>query len=132
MADNVTSELEPKKWLAIEQLLLTGNISKAATAAGVNRKTIYEWLKQDTFKLALKEAEAEAMDNLSRRLVALADKAAEALEKVLENKRSNVNHRLKASSIVLANLLKIRELVDLEARVLALESAQNRGSNEKS
>ena len=123
MTDTVT----PKQQKAIEALVLSGSVTEAAKAGGVNRKTLYVWLKQPAFKLALKEAEATALDNLSRRLVSLSDKAAGTLETVLDDLSTSAGHRLRASDIILSNLLRVKELVDLEARILALEqsSVQN-------
>ena len=48
MSENQTLTTKQRK--ALEALLLTGEPTAAATAAGVHRDTIYRWLKQPVFR----------------------------------------------------------------------------------
>lgn len=121
MADKVTKNLSPKQLKTIETLLTQGSVDAAATAAGVSRNSIYKWFKDETFVSELRQAEAEALTSLSRSLVGLGDKATEALRAALDDIKPSV--RLRAAEIVLNNLLRLRELVDIEARLAALEES---------
>ena len=124
MSEKVTATFLPaKQRRCIEALVITGDVTQAAAAGNVARKTVYQWLKSADFREALKEAEADALDNLSRRLVSLADKAASVLETVLDDKKASNSQRLRASEIVLSNLLRMRELIDHEERLAAVERA---------
>lgn len=123
MPESVTTT--PKQQKSIEALVLTGSVTEAAKVAGVNRKTVHAWLKQPAFKLALKEAEAEALDNLSRELVSLSSEATATLRGVMGDDSAGLGHKLRAADITLANLLKIRELAGLEDRVTRLEEQLN-------
>lgn len=105
----------------IECLMLTGSISEAAAKANVDRSTIYKWHRQPAFVAALAEAEAEAVQSLSRVLAGLGSLAASALVDALASDQK-VSTRLRASEIVLSNLLRLRELVNLEERIRALEA----------
>lgn len=118
----ITTEkkLTPAQRKAIETLLTSGDVSQAALAAGVNRATLYIWRRQPHFQDALKEAEAEAVEGLSRALAGLGDSAAQALRDALEP-GNKITTRLRASEIVISNLLRLRELVDIEERLAALE-----------
>lgn len=114
-------KLTPKQYKAIESLLTSGNASEAAIAAGVSRDTLYRWLKDDTFKKALIEAEGEALASLSRALVAMGEDAAATLRAAMADKAAPTGPKLRAADIVLGRLLQLRELVDLEERLSELE-----------
>jgi len=110
----------PKQRRALAELLTTGDKVQAAKAAGVSRRTLYRWLHQDAFRQALQAAETEALGELSRNLVRLAGKAARTLEDAMDNAEKD-GQRIRAADIVLARLLQLRELVDIEQRLQALE-----------
>lgn len=112
----------PAQRKAIETMLTTGNMVQAADAAGVNRSTIYRWMADDVFVAALRDAEAEAVQGLSRSLAGLGESAAQALRDALAP-NNKITVRLRAAEIVTDRLLKLRELVDIEARLKALEDA---------
>jgi hypothetical protein len=118
----ITTEkkLTPGQRKAIESLLTTGTVAAAALNANVNRGTIYRWMADEFFVHELRQAEREAVEGLSRALAGLGDLAASALRDALDS-RQKITVRLRAAEIVTDRLLKIRELVDLEARLAELE-----------
>ncbi len=118
--DTMTANLTPKQRKAIEALLTNGDISHAATAAGVSRDTLYRWMQEETFKQALEGSTRKALEGLSRALVALGGKATETLDEAMTD-GLRMGDRIRASDIVLSRLLQLRELVDLETRVSELE-----------
>lgn len=113
-------KVTPRQRKAIEALLTQGSVKGAAEAAGVSRETIYRWMKRDWFRAALKEAEQVALESLGRALVRLGEKATQTLEEAMDG-AGHESTKVRAADIVLARLLQLRELVDLEARVAALE-----------
>lgn len=115
------TELRPNQRKALETLVATGSISQAAVAAGVARKTVYAWLKDPAFGIALKAAEVEALDNLARSLISLAPAAVAALAAVLNDPAATHTQRIRAAEAVLANTLRLRELHTIEARLTKLE-----------
>lgn len=122
MSENIT----PRKRKAIETLLTCGDLSQAAAAANVSRTTVYRWLKQETFKLALTDAESEAIASLSRALVGLGERATKTLQAAMDDPLPTAaGARVRAADIVLARLLQLRELYSLESRIAALEAARN-------
>jgi hypothetical protein len=122
MTANVTSgNLTTKQRKAIEALLLTGDVTAAAREAGVSRESIYRWLRQPLFLGAVREAEAQALDELSRLLVRLGRTAATTLAKAMSEDTTPIATRVRAADAVLARLLQLRELATLEARVVELE-----------
>jgi phage terminase small subunit len=124
MTANVTDpHLTPKQRKAVEALLVTGDVSAAAREAGVSRESVYRWLKQPLFLEAVREAEARALDELSRLLVRLGRTAATTLAKAMSEETTPVATRVRAADVTLARLLQLRELATLEARVAELERA---------
>lgn len=116
-------KVTPPQRRAIAALLTTGDTTQAAIAAGVNRSTLYAWRAQPHFQEALKEAEADAVAGLSRSLAGLGESAAQALRDALAP-GNKMNLRLRAAEIVTDRLLKLRDLVELEERIAALERGQ--------
>jgi hypothetical protein len=125
MATEVTAAhtLSPGQHKAIEALLITGNVTEAARAAGVARKTVYAWLKQPAFAKALREGEGIALESLTRSLRALGDKAVEALAAVFDDPEATHATKLKAASIVFSHHPQYLQSIDLTERLAALEAA---------
>ncbi|MBX7253124.1 MAG: hypothetical protein K1X50_14170 [Candidatus Promineofilum sp.] len=112
--------LPSHKRRAVEVLLATGRVGQAAEAVKVSRSTIARWQREPDFAQALREQETEAVGNLNRSLIALADKSIDALVSVFD--AGTLSQKLRAADIVLGRLLAWRELTELEARITALES----------
>ena len=121
MPDNLT----PKKMRAIRALLVTGEISKAAEVAHCSRDSIYRWLRDPVFKNKLDIATKDALETLSRRMVALGDKTAAALEDALTYDLNAPSARVQSAKVVIAAIPQLRELASLEEWVTKLEAAQN-------
>ena len=100
-------------------------ISKAAKEAGVSPKTIYTWFRQPEFIEALNEATNEAIRQVSRDLVGLGIKAIKHLHEVIDDPETLTRDRIRSIALVLDNLIKYRELSDIEARLTNLEEMIN-------
>jgi len=123
IAPSATEKLSPEQLRALTVLLACGDKARAARAAKVSRTTLYRWLREDTtFQTALEAATVAALKEFSSTLVRLAEKAAQALEDALD-KKQEITHRLRAADIVTGRLLAVRELIDIEARLAALEAS---------
>lgn len=119
-----TSErLTPKQRRAVAALLTTGEVGAAAREAGINRTTLYRWLHDPVFLAAVREAEADALDELSRLLVRLGRTAVATIAKAMSDPVTPAATRVRAADVALNRLLQLRELAQLEARVQALEQA---------
>lgn len=114
-------ELTPKQRRAVEVLLTTGEVTSAAQTLGVSRATLYRWLAEPVFAEAVRAAEAQALDDLSRLLVRLGQTAAGTLAKAMADAATPAATRVRAADVVLGRLLQLRELATLEARVVVLE-----------
>lgn len=119
--------LSARQRRAVEALLSTGEVSAAAQTVGVSRQTLYRWLAEPAFTAAVRSAEAQALDDLSRMLVRLGRTAAGTLARAMADPATPAATRVRAADAVLGRLLQLRELATLEARVGELERAAGLG-----
>jgi transposase-like protein len=124
MPHHATPEpLSPKQRRAVEALLATGEVAAAAREAGINRSTLYRWLKERAFLSAVRAAESEALDELSRLLVRLGRTAVATIAKAMSDPVTPVATKVRAADVALGRFLQLRELAQLEARVQTLEQS---------
>ena len=108
---------------AIAAIVATGDVTVAAQSVGVNRATLYRWLKQPQFVQAVHAAEADAVEDLSRMLVRLGRTAVATLAKAMSDPATPAATKVRAADATLSKLLQLRELATLEQRVAALEAS---------
>ena len=119
--------LTSRQKLAIESILATGDVTIAAQSVGVNRATLYRWMKQPTFVQAVHAAEADAVEDLSRMLVRLGRTAVATLARAMNDPATPPATKVRAADATLSKLLQLRELATLEQRVAALEASVGEG-----
>jgi phage terminase small subunit len=124
MPQNLTPKrLSPRQQRAVVALLSTGEVKAAAAEAGITRETLHRWLRDPVFLAAVREAEAEALDELSRLLVRLGRTAVGTIARAMSDPATPAATKVRAADVALSRLLQLRELAQLEARVQALEQA---------
>lgn len=121
-----TENLSPEQIKAIEVLVATGNKTKAARAASVDRSTLYRWLKEPPFQAALKEVTQTALQEFSRELVRLTPKAVKVLEDAMGPKK-HMSHRLRAAAILVNGLMTAQELIDIRRELDEIRREVERG-----
>lgn len=121
----LAEKLTPEQAQAIAALLSEKDTRAAAAKAGCGERTLYGWLNEPDFKKALQAAEAELIDMAVRRLAGAAGDAIGVLVTVMNNKRSAASVRVRAATVVIEQLIKLRELNNLEGRIAALEAVNN-------
>lgn len=122
MAQNKAG-LTPTKRRVIEALLTTATIRQAAEAAKVGERTIYRWLAEDPiFKAELVRREDQILDTATRLLIAGTGKAIQTLYELMNSNRTTDGIKLSAARVWMEQVLKLRELRDIEARLAALEA----------
>ncbi|GAA3531318.1 hypothetical protein GCM10022419_008040 [Nonomuraea rosea] len=120
MAENVPRKGEE----AVLVALASGRtVTDAAKAGGVARRTVSRWLADDhTFALRVKELRGELLD---RAVGALVDASLEAIATLRCSLHADNEHvRVRAATAILSAVVTIRESVDLEERLAALEAAE--------
>ena len=124
MSQNVTP-IRANQVKAIESMLTGANITKAANAAGVTRQTVTRWLSEPAFRLALANAEAEALAAVARSMAGNADKAAAALVSILDAPEASDRDKIAAARVFLASLPTVRLLGSIEVQLSELREANN-------
>ena len=114
-------ELTARQSKAIAAILEAPSVEAAARTAGVAKSTLYEWIRQDPFRLALEAARGDIYREGIDTLKGAARKAAGRLIELLDSRNENTR-RLTAREI-LALSMKIDETQTLEKRLTAIEEA---------
>lgn len=124
MAENgtKTAELTPAQRRAVAALLTERNTRAAAEKAKVAERTLYRWLADARFTQALTEAEGEVIAGATRRLLQLQDAAIDAVDAVFKDKETSAAVKLRAAQLTIDAMLKLRELRNVESRLVALEA----------
>lgn len=108
-----------KKTLALDAIIAGKTQGEAANLAGVSLRTMARWSHE--FAPILAEHQAALLDRASRRLTGLADRAIDALEDNL-SPETPAYVRIKSATSILDYLLKLRGIVEVEARLAKLEA----------
>jgi len=123
--ENAEIVITAKQAKAINAMLTERTTRAAAKKAGVNEKTLYDWLKNDAaFRGALRDAERGLLDNVTRRLSSGQTLALDVLEKLIQSARHE-STRLRACVAWLDLSLKYRDILNIDERLTALENKQN-------
>lgn len=115
-------KLTPRQRRSIVALLSERDVSHAAIAAKVGRRTLVRWLAEPAFQAELSRAEGEAIAAATRRLVRYQDSAIDKLGDLVAV-GSSETLQLRAAQSVLDFLIKLRDLRNTEERLSALENA---------
>ena len=122
------AKLTPKKRKAILAFMDGANIEGAAEQAGVTTKTISRWLREDGFTVELRKSQAQVLNAVGVRLVALSGKALNALETVMDHPgMKGANTKRLAAANILDLVYKWLQLVEFDARLARLEEQVNYG-----
>lgn len=115
--------LTPKQRAAIAALLAGETYGAAATAAQISPKTLFRWRADPVFVAELRAGQAELIRAATAALASAAHPAVNVLRAILEDPDARPGERIRAAAVILEQLLRLKEQVDLEARILALEEA---------
>jgi transposase-like protein len=88
--DENRQELTGAQLNALAALLGGASITDAATAAGVQRQTVHEWLRQAQFVIVLNTGRAELWELQQNALRALGDKANAVLDAAMDSDDAGV------------------------------------------
>lgn len=115
--------LRPKQQKALDALLEHGNITAAAEAAGVNRKTLHEWLREDDFQAAVRDATGATVRTLGMRLNAEVDASVTKMVALRDDPKTPPSVQLRAADMIVTHARELHELQVIEDRLSAIETA---------
>jgi hypothetical protein len=98
--DPTPSKLKVKQQLAITALLGGASQSAAAEAAGVDRSTLYRWMKRDAeFVAAYNRVKHDHYDAIHARMFQITNQMLDTLENLLKRPFSTTSDRLRMISV---------------------------------
>ncbi|MGI5512755.1 hypothetical protein [Streptomyces sp. CA-106131] len=107
---------------AVAALAAGESPSAAAKAAGVSTRTVARWQAEPAFAAEVRDVRARILDDTAGRLAAAAADAVATLAQLVTDPEQPGHVRVKAGDVLLRALLPIREHVDLEQRLAAIEA----------
>ena len=113
--------LTGKRRKALHAILDGATAAEAATAAGVDRVTVWRWLSDPEFVAALIEASDRAIAQTAHRLTNASERAVSALVAILDDPAAPPAQRIRAADLILSHVTKIGQYAYLAARIAALE-----------
>jgi len=121
MSDEKRQNLTPQQSKVISAVLSARNITEGLKKVKVSRDTFYRWLEDTLFKEEYNRQRSLLIEIAFDELKAATGEAAKALRELLGSQNEGI--RLKAAGVVLDNVVKFKEIEDLEARVVKLEKS---------
>src|SRR5580658_4568616 len=118
------SKFGRKKEEAIAALLTQRNIEEASRSIGVAPNTLLKWLKQPEFETAYRNARKAAYRQAVARLQQGTSAAATTPLKTLLDPGTPASVKVRAAEAIFNHAAKAIEIEDIDARLTALELAQ--------
>ncbi len=116
-------KLSRKQEQAIVALIAQPTIPAAATVAGVADSTLWRWMQHPHFMRAYRDARRQVVEQALGEVQAATSDAVRTLREVMNDAAAPPSSRVAAARAVLDTALRAVELMDLETRVVDLESA---------
>jgi transposase-like protein len=117
----VKKNITPKQHKAIEALLSGATRAAAANAAGINDRTLYKWLQDETFTAELRRAENQAITNAQGALIGRIEENLQILDEIKRSKTATDNARIRAVQLQLETFLSWRAALITEERINDIE-----------
>ena len=114
-----------KREEAIAALLACGTVTAAARQAGISKTTLYCWLREPDFVADYRAARGQVVEEGIRELQAAFKKAVSALTRNLSCGQPALE--IRAALAILDQSIRGMELLDIEARITALEASEDEG-----
>lgn len=129
------NERQPSKTVVSNEALLIAlacgaTVEAAAAKAGLHKRTVYRRLDDPDFRQQLQEFRANMVERASAMLSAAAMEAVKTLLTLMERSVPHAT-RLGAARAVLEIGVKLRDLIEVEQRLTALEQSINANSAPK-
>ena len=118
--NGATKSLTDKQLRAIPFLLAAASIEEGCKQAKVGMATVYEWLKNETFRGEIRRQRQEIVTGSLETLKANVGKATETLVGLLDSQSEGIKYR--TAKDIIEFTLRTTEDEGLEARIDALEA----------
>ncbi len=125
---SASARLRPREQRAVRALLECTSIRDAAANTGVHERTLRRWLGREDFQESFRETCRHALSDALYRLQGAAGEAVQTLREIARDNTAKPAERAGAARALLDHALRSAELLNVEARLDALETgARARG-----
>ena len=114
----------PRQQKLLVELLKNPDIQAASRAAGIGRTTAYRWLEDSAFAAELSRLRNDTLKEALDSVKSLTSRAAAELLRLLDTPDERLRRLL--CNDILSHAIKVRELEQIERRLLQLEEKINR------
>ena len=118
--------LTPAQTRLLHELLLAPTIEAAAKAAGISSRTAYNYRQLPEFQAEYKRECAAMFSAAADDVRRYIPSAVQVLAGMMQNEYVDDADRIRAAKVILTDGLRMIEATDIEARLEALENAQNK------
>jgi phage terminase small subunit len=128
--DPTPPELSVRQQGLMVELMRTSDIQSAARVAGVARSTAYRWLDDPGFASELARRRNEAMYEAMASVKTLTVRAAQELGALLDTEDERLRRQI--CKDILSHALQVREMEEIERRLIAIEQQLQQPKKENS
>jgi hypothetical protein len=104
-------------------------ITDIAIEMKVSARSVYRWLSDPSFRTLVVEIRQRMLDVAVGRLADAACKAVDVLVELLADEKTSV--KLRAAVAILENVTRLKEHLDFDQRILALENAYHASRSQR-
>lgn len=109
----MTDKLTAKQQKALEALIVSSSLRQAARISGVSERAIQNYLKQNEFLIAYRNAGAARLRNATRIMQNALSDAASALHDIVKNGNEPSSNRIAAARALLEYGARYTEFTDI-------------------
>ena len=118
--------LSRKQLKAIPVIISAKTITEGVKQAGISKTLFYDWMKDDNFRNEFIAKQNDVIATALKELKGLSSEAVESLGKILRE-TENENIRLKVIALILDHTIKMKEMEDIEQRLIEIERRMSNG-----
>ena len=118
MSENLTT-----KQAALLAAMLEGkSLAEAAAATGANERTARRWYNEPRFQVELQRRTSDALNDASRGMTDAMQGAPAVIKAIMHDEGVAPSVRLQAARILVDSNLRLKDAVEFENRLVALET----------
>ena len=111
-----------KKHLKFAEMLASGaTVKEASNETGISLSTGYKWNGDDAIKEAVAQIRRGVLNGIQGRLLSAGRTAVDTLLKLCQDENAPAHVQATSARAILDCLIKVREALDIEDRIQALE-----------
>lgn len=124
----MTDKLSKRQETFLDNLLLTGSVTKASELSNITRKTGYSYLGNTSFKRIYRERRSEQLKEATALLKTASLRAVKVLADIMEDKSVSPYARVQSAQSILSMAYKAVETVEVVEQLEMLETKLLDGS----